>query len=336
MSTSGNAATLSEQARIARLITECPQPLDSGPTRLIETHFSWVILTRHFAFKLKKALAVDWLRHDSVDERRLACLSEWHLNRRLAGPVYIGVIPIVTREDRILIANRQQDAEEYLLCMQRLPAHDSLQYKLTRGTVSAAQIQGLVRVLTHFYRQCPPEWIEPGRHHQALINRIRAHAGELAGTHADRACDAVRICDELIALAGQLETLITERVRLGWIREIHGDLRPEHIYLRTTPIVIDCLEFSRELRLLDPVDEIAFLAMECDRAGAVPLGKALQACYQHLMPDRPPEGLWQFYKASRAVLWAVLGLRHQQNPEQWRQRAIDYLRLARGYLDVLG
>ena len=39
----------------------------------------------------------------------------------------------------------------------------------------------------------------------------------------------------------------------------HGDLRPEHIWLGDPVRIIDCLEFNKRLRTVDPFDEIAYL-----------------------------------------------------------------------------
>ncbi len=335
MKATNAAEMLARQAQMARALADDPQPLDAGPTQLIETHFSWVILTQAFAFKLKKALPVDWLCHDTAAARRLACLSEWHLNRRLAPNVYIGVIPVNLRHGRVVIAARTKPAEDHLLCMHRLCHAHSLEWLIKHDLARSTHLQSLGRRLTDFYRNCPPEWLSPARHHQALMNRIKHHAQELQPHQAALSSDPQALCAALMHLGKQLQRLIEERVRLGWIREIHGDLRPEHVYFTPQPVVIDCLEFSRDLRLLDPVDEIAFLAMECDRAKAPHLGEALRGCYEQAMPDAPPSALWHFYKASRAILWAVLGLRHQHHPHQWQSHARDYLDLARQYLNQL-
>ena len=42
--------------------------------------------------------------------------------------------------------------------------------------------------------------------------------------------------------------LFDERVSAGRVVEGHGDLRPENIYLLPEPVVIDCIEFSRQFR----------------------------------------------------------------------------------------
>ncbi len=67
------------------------------------------------------------------------------------------------------------------------------------------------------------------------------------------------------------------RAEAGRLREGHGDLRPEHIGLDGTPVVIDCLEFNRALREVDPFDELAFLDLECRMLGADWIGPRLIA-----------------------------------------------------------
>ncbi|MBO0738656.1 MAG: hypothetical protein J2P48_19140 [Alphaproteobacteria bacterium] len=48
-----------------------------------------------------------------------------------------------------------------------------------------------------------------------------------------------------------------------------------YICLGASPRIIDCLEFRRDLRLHDPVNELAFLAMECERLGDRSIGHML-------------------------------------------------------------
>jgi aminoglycoside phosphotransferase family enzyme len=115
--------------------------------------------------------------------------------------------------------------------------------------------------------------------------------------------------------------------------EGHGDLRPEHLCLEDGITLIDCLEFSRELRLVDPVDELGFLALECERLGAPAMGAALLQGYCDLSGDRPGRELTGFYQGMRATTRALLAARHLDEPkfrysEAWRIRAADYLRLA--------
>jgi aminoglycoside phosphotransferase family enzyme len=119
------------------------------------------------------------------------------------------------------------------------------------------------------------------------------------------------------------------------IVEAHGDLRPEHIFLGPPLAVIDCLEFSRDLRMLDPIDELSFLAMECERRNAPEVGERVMAIYQEATSDRPPAALMDFYKALRAALRAKLAIAHLRenvaNPQHWRRQALSYLETAERY-----
>ena len=118
--------------------------------------------------------------------------------------------------------------------------------------------------------------------------------------------------------------------------EGHGDLRPEHVWLGPEPMIIDCLEFQREFRILDPVEELAFLAMECELLDARQISRLILAVYGETAGDLPPEPLIAFYKSYRAGLRAKIALWHihdgnSAEAESWRKRARDYLCLAEEY-----
>ena len=125
-----------------------------------------------------------------------------------------------------------------------------------------------------------------------------------------------------------------ERVRAGRVVEGHGDLRPEHVWLGEPPAIIDCLEFSAELRTLDTADELAFLALECERLGAPQLGRALLDAFAEFTGDVPAPALVDFYQAFRACVRANIAIRHlrearYRDDPKWPRRAREYLALAR-------
>ena len=102
----------------------------------------------------------------------------------------------------------------------------------------------------------------------------------------------------------------------------HGDVAFAQIF--------DCIEFSTELRTLDKIDELAFLASECDHLGATWVGPQLMDRYQELTNDFAPPKLWNFYKSYRACVRAkIAALRAAQLSGQ---RGEDALREARAYL----
>ena len=84
-------------------------------------------------------------------------------------------------------------------------------------------------------------------------------------------------------------------------------------------MIIDCLEFSRALRIVDPADELAFLALECAMLGEAGGGARLQRRHEALTHDRPPAAI-SWYMGFRAFLRARLLALHSLEPEPRRER----------------
>lgn len=130
--------------------------------------------------------------------------------------------------------------------------------------------------------------------------------------------------------------LLQARVDPGRVVEGHGDLRPEHICLDPGPLVIDCVEFNREFRLLDGLDELAFLALECERLGDAGLGERLLEAYIVARGDAADPALVSFYKSHWASLRAKIAAWHLTDPSvtdpaKWRARTGEYIDLAEKY-----
>ncbi len=127
-----------------------------------------------------------------------------------------------------------------------------------------------------------------------------------------------------------LEPVLEARVSGGCIIEGHGDLRPEHILLADPPAVIDCLEFDRDLRIMDRAEELCVLEIECARIGHAATGRRLlDACLARL-GDHAPPALLNFYRSHRAAHRAKLYVWRSAepdggSPEEWRSRAAGYL-----------
>jgi aminoglycoside phosphotransferase family enzyme len=129
------------------------------------------------------------------------------------------------------------------------------------------------------------------------------------------------------------QALFVERLEQRRIVDGHGDLRPEHIWLGDEIKIIDCLEFNARLRALDPLEEIAYLDLECEHLGMKGAGEIVWRRISQAARDRPPLSLFHFYRCYRAMLRARLSIAHllaprPRTPEKWRPQALSYLRLA--------
>lgn len=300
----------------------------------IETHMSWVFLTDQHAYKLKKPVHHDWFDFRDVRSRQHYCNEELRLNRRLAEHVYIGIVALTVDAQGHLRLDGQGTVIDWLVKMRRLPATHMLDYALQRGTVTADDMRRVAARLTAFYQGCAPVAIDPHAYREGFRRSIDRNESVLSRTEYGLPLHAVReLCAAQRTMLDARKEWFDARVRDGKIVEGHGDLRPEHVCLVPDVVVIDCLEFSRELRITDPVDELGFLALECERLGAAQAGTQLLCSYSELSGDRPNAALVHFYQSYRACLRSMIAITHLDEEKfryspQWRRRAGEYLQLA--------
>ncbi|WP_324780958.1 hypothetical protein [Thiobacillus sedimenti] len=327
-------------AKVAWLSRPQAYPDAAGPVEVRETHMSWVFLTERHAWKLKKPVRYPYLDFATVDARRHDCEEEVRLNRRLAPDCYLGVVPLVRDAAGCLHLGGEGETVDWLVQMRRLPAGRMLDRLLEHGTVAQADIARLATRLARFYAALPAEAMAPQRYREDLAASLEANAREIASP--EFGLDPVPLATLVATLRGILQARrgqFDARVAAGRIVEGHGDLRPEHVCLLTPPAIIDCLEFNRAWRVLDAVDELGYLALECERLGAPHVGRWLLDAYRDASGDAAPAGLIHFHQASRALLRAKLALWHLRDdgrhpPETWRVRARAYLDLARRHADA--
>ena len=312
---------------------------DSYPERpraveAVESHMSWVFLTETHAYKLKKPVRYSYLDYSKLSARAENCAAEVRLNSRFAPAVYLGVVPLNVDPAGDLRLGGAGATCDWLVKMVRLPADRTLEAQIARDEVDEAELRQSIHVLTRGYRRAAPVEMAPGAYRQRFQSDLSENVAELTAPAFELSSDL----PELVAGAQRrfLETdiaLLDARVEGGRIVEAHGDLRPEHIYLLDPPIIMDCLEFNRELRLLDPVDELAYLAIECHRLGAPHLGDVVLETYRADTGDAPPSRLIDFYASARAMLRAKLAIwhltdEHRSDAEAWRARTMRYLYIA--------
>lgn len=300
----------------------------------IETHMSWVFLTGAFAYKLKKPVRHPFLDFITLAARRRYCGLEIKLNRRLAPDVYCGLARLAHERGRLRLGGSGATVD-WLVKMRRLPAQRMLDAAIRDRTVSAADLRNVSHLLTAFYRGLAPVAMSARAYLRRVETDVRDCAAELARPQWRLAPRQVeRIARAQTAFLAERGALLEERARRGRIVEAHGDLRPEHVCLMVQPVIIDCLEFKREFRLLDPVDELSFLAMECERLGS-PAGDSILRNYLRAVGDDVPEPLMLFYRTYRACLRAKLSIWHLADHavkrDKWRRRAREYLELAASY-----
>ncbi|MEQ8387853.1 MAG: hypothetical protein RIE22_03930 [Alphaproteobacteria bacterium] len=313
-----------------------PGAYPDHPRRIdvVETHMSWVFLTDDYAYKLKKPVTWSFLDFGTSAARRFFCEEEVRLNRRLAPDVYLGVAALTDEGPRGLALDGPGVAVDWLVRMRRLPEAGTLKSRIGAGQVRRPDIVALARLLAGFYQKAPVEPIAAevyvGRIHDTIEENLAVLSDRRYGVSAELARPVLAAQQAFLAGAAELFRI---RVAAGRIVEGHGDLRPEHVYLGRRPLVTDCLEFNRAFRIIDPADELAYLAMECAFLGAAEIGPWLFETYGAETGDRPPPALIHFHKSVRAGIRAKISVWHLDDasgpdPAKWSCLAGRYLTLA--------
>jgi aminoglycoside phosphotransferase family enzyme len=321
---------VSLEAKLAFLARPESYPERPARVEIVETHMSCVFLLERHAYKLKKPVRRDFLDFSTVEARLADSTEELRLNRRLSPDVYLGIVAL-TRDvaGRLALAG-EGHVVDWLVRMRRLPAERMLDRALASGRACLDDARRLGAVLARFYGRERPIAFAGGAYHERLVRDVRASAAELRRTD-DVDCERVAAVErDLLAFLEGARDAVERRAGERRIVEVHGDLRPEHVDLGPPVLVIDCLEFNRDMRILDPLDELGFLALECELRGAPWFGEAVLESYARTARDPAPPGLVGFYRSSRAFLRAKLAAWHTREPgsrgaAHWRERSGRYL-----------
>ncbi len=315
-----------------------PGSWQDGEVVVRETRTSFVFLVGERAYKLKRPIADRLLDFRTLEARRRNAEEEVRLNRRLAPPVYLGTLPLTLRDDGRLQVGVEGRVVDWLVAMQRLPRDLFLDRMIDRRAVGRDAVVALGRRLARFYAAAEPVRPDPGAVLADFAASIAGAAEALQEPAFDLPPERVRnLAGRQAALLADRAPEIRARIAGGILREGHGDLRPEHVFLGDPPAVIDCLEFSRALREGDPFDEVAYLGLECARLGADWIGPLLEGELAAGFGHAPSEQLLGLYRAHRAFLRAHFAMRHlldpvPREPAKWRPLAEAYLAAAEAAL----
>ncbi|HJU12590.1 MAG TPA: AAA family ATPase [Candidatus Binataceae bacterium] len=293
-----------------------------------QTHTSYVLLAGDFVYKVRKAVRFAFIDCSTLDRRLALCQREVELNRRLSPHVYLGIVAISRNGTGFTLdqsTSRSRDIVEFAVKMRRLPEDRRLDSMIKRNAVLAEDIKNIADTIGSFHAGAPNShsW-----DYGAAANVWRMTIGNLVEI------EQLRPDTSFLGRIAQIESysrryiaahweLLNKRAHEGRIREGHGDLRADAVYLTSNGIrIIDCLEFDERLRYGDIANEMAFLAMDIDRLGHPELARQL---ISHFASDLDMTLLVPFYKSYRATVRAKVELlrsRQEDCSAEDRQRAL--------------
>jgi aminoglycoside phosphotransferase family enzyme/predicted kinase len=284
------------------------------------------------------------LDFSTLAQRRFYCEQELALNRRLSADVYLAVVPLYRDDQHYSFADRGP-VVEYALKMRRLPDDRSLEALLQRGAVAPSTMHSLAQRLAAFHAGQP---LPASAASYGTLDQVRADWEENFAQTAPPRGQALsqqlygRIQEAVTTFMARHAAWFEQRVQQDRIRDCHGDLRAEHIYLEPGQVqIIDCIEFNRRFRYIDVASEVAFLAIDLERLGAPALAHRFVQAYVEYAGDLALYRLLDFYCCYRAyVRGKVASIRLQEGSPAaqhaaLRRQAEAYFTLAARYAERL-
>ena len=289
----------------ARLASRDFYPDRPAKVEVRETHVSWVFLAGERAYKLKKPVVLAFLDYGTARRRLQMCRAEVELNRRSAADIYLGVRSVAERDNGALELSDADDrrAIDYLVEMRRYDDRATMAGKLARGELDRGDVRDTAAALAGFHargRPYRPRREEAGR----VALRVEENVRELLD-----ALSSTRELARVLALERFLRAFLVAnadtfnaRARSGHVRDVHGDLRAEHVLLGGQPRLVDCIEFDDELRRIDVAEDLAFLLMDLVAHGGGRYARTLLEDYRDAGGEPGSDSLIAFYACNRALV----------------------------------
>ena len=268
-----------------------------------ETHTSTVFLAGDRAYKLKKPVRLPFLDYGTLECRRELCAEEVRVNRRFAPDIYLGVRAIVPDEEGFSLAGAHSaNAVEWAVEMRRFDETRTFGRLLVSGTADERLTERVGLRIAELHAASPPARgggvAEIARWIRDNFEALRAHSHVLDSS----LLDAVSAYGEAFLTAN--EGLFSGRAAAGQVRDVHGDLRAEHVVVQNGLFFVDAVEFDARLRQIDVAADLAFTVMDLERLGAPDLAQTLVDSYVQGSDDRDVRTLVPFYASYRACVRA--------------------------------
>ncbi len=279
-------------------------PHPTNQIQLIQTHISYVFLTQTLVYKVKKPVNFGFLDFSTLEKRRFFCEKELQLNKRLCPDMYLEVVPINSQNGNLKI-NGPGETVEYALKMKRLPQDRIMTRLLEQNQIDRPLIDKIAKIIADF-------------HAKAETNPAINETGSLATvkTNWDENFDQTRnvidititreqfqvLSEKISAFMQTNRALFEKRISEGKIRDCHGDIHSENIFITDKIYIFDAIEFNDRFRYSDVAADVAFLAMDLDFKNRTDLSEHFVKKYVEYSGDGELVKLLPFYKCYRAYV----------------------------------
>ncbi len=233
----------------------------------IQTHLSYVFLTKDRAYKLKRDVALPFVDFSTTEARQKGCLAELRVNQLFASAMYIGVRPILhTNRRHYQLGETETDAVDWVVEMHRFKQENQFDELIKADRLDADLLHATANMISKAHAAADIVTLSGhAADYRAILHELLAteqHGAQQMGMRAS-ASDIFERMDMRLA---QIDPLIEARRRAGKVRRTHGDLHLRNICLfEGQPTPFDALEFSDQLATTDTLYDLAFLLMDLVR-----------------------------------------------------------------------
>ncbi len=332
---------------MSNLINDLKNP-ESLPDRtkrvnVIQTHISIVFLTDHFVYKVKKPVDFGFLDFSTLEKRKYYCHQEVKLNRRLSSGIYMDVLPITFDGNIHTMKSGQGETVDYSVKMRRIPDEKLMKSVFEKGRLTQEHIRKIVEILADFHFNAfrsteIDEYGGAGRFKVNTDENFEQVQNYIDITITKKDFYALKKWTDDFYNANQ--SIFSDRIGAGKIRDCHGDLHMEHICFTEELSIIDCIEFNDRFRYSDTLADIAFLLMDLEYHGGENHSKLLWEKYKAIAGEEDVDSLLTFYKVYRAFVRGKVNSFQvdddtigQNKKKEAIQRAKRYFQLAGSYTD---
>ena len=276
---------------------------EPGQIELVQTHISFVFLTRNFVYKVKKAVDLGFLDFTTLEKRRFFCEKELELNRRLCEGMYLEVVPI--NRSNIIKIKGEGETVEYAVKMKRMPQERMMNQLLEENKVDNKLIDRIAKIIAEFHSKAETNMRISKFGSLAVIEtnwkenfeQTREFVGKTTSME-----DFKLISEGIEDFMRRNLSFFEKRMAEGRVRDCHGDIHSGNIFVTDRIYIFDAIEFNERFRYSDVASDIAFLAMDLDFKGRTDLSNFFVERYVKYSGDRELMRLLPFYKCYRAYV----------------------------------
>jgi aminoglycoside phosphotransferase family enzyme/predicted kinase len=270
-----------------------------------------------------------FLDFSTVEKRRAACEAEVRLNQRLSEGVYLGIVPVTRDPDGGHRFGGPGEVVDWAVHMRRLPDGNRADVRLSQDRLHPEEVEAIAGRLARFHQASPPT-AEAARFGgvETVRRNVEENFEQTArdiGSYLEP--DQVQELERWqMQFLEERQALFEERLGSGRVRDGHGDLRLEHVYIDEGGgiTIIDCIEFNERFRYADVCADVVFLAMDLAFHRRVDLAERFLAAYAREANDYDLYPLVDFYESYRAFVRGKISSFLVSNPaipHEIRQRA---------------